>query len=117
MEENTNVTAFDKLNDKVKSIRKTLTDAAWKVVNFCIENPIAAALIAGTASSAITQATKAYKDHNEMVRRRRDFFDPRTGRHCFAKRDLDPNEQAYVDARHDNGETYVKILSDMGLLK
>lgn len=117
MENNANVSWKTKVADKARETKNKVENGLYGIAKFCMENPITATLMLGVTSSAIKHGAKAYRDHNEMIRRRRDFFDPRTGRHCFSKRDLDANEQNYVDARYENGDTYVKILSDMGLLK
>lgn len=107
----------NKIVDKIKDFGCGIINGLAKVFNFCAENPIAAALIAGTATTAIQSSAKAYTAHVEQVRRERDYFDPRTGKHAIAKRKLDAYEQAFVDEQYALGKSYVQILHDMELLK
>lgn len=107
----------NKFVDKLKDFGWSIVNGFIKVFNFCAENPIAAALIAGTATTAIQSGAKAYTAHCEQIRRERDYFDPRTGKHAIAKRKLDAYEQAFVDEQYALGKSYVQILHDMELLK
>lgn len=86
-----------------------------KAVDWCIENPMAALAILGAGTSIVTKTTRAYNTHAENVRRRRDFYDTRTGKHVIAKRDLDIWESDEVDERFRNGESYAKIFREMNI--
>lgn len=108
-----------KVKSGVGNAKEKVIMAGSKAMNFALENPILSILIIGLATDATKSVAKMYVTHAEDVRRRRDFFDPRTGRHNLIKRDLDPDEQAYVDERYrnDSSVTYSQIFSDMDLLK
>ena len=81
------------------------------------EHPMETLAIAGGAAGVVKKTSNMYCAHREDVRRRRDFWDPRTGRHSIVKRDLKRWEEEEVDERYTNGESYVKIFRDMNLLK
>ena len=87
------------------------------VGNWVLEHPMEALAIAGSTGVTVRKVSNMYCAHREDVRRRRDFWDPRTGRHSNIKRDLKPWESEEVDERYQNGESYVKIFRDMKLLK
>ena len=108
---------FKKICDAAKSFGGSVASGVTKIAIFCTENPITAALFVGVGTTAINSVSKAYCAHAEQVRRDRDYFDPRTGKHAIAKRKLDAYEQAYVDEQYNLGRSYVSILSDMELLK
>lgn len=91
--------------------------AVFKVVDFAVENPLLTAIVVGSASSAISKGASAYKTFAEDRRRRRDFFDPRTGMHVLTRRNLDSQETAYVDRRYRAGDSYAQIFNDMKVLK
>ena len=109
--------------DKVKRkiwLKQTWEKTKMKAVqagNWVIENPIAAVTILGTCATLVGKAGRIYTTHAEDVRRRRDFYDPRTGKHTNIKRDLKGWEAEEVDERYNNGESYVKIFRSMNLMK
>ena len=107
---------FEKAKAKVKELGKKAADTIVKVANWCAENPVAVAFIATSTTAVLKQGTKMYAEHAEMVRRDRDFYDPRLGMHVFARRKLTPKEQVIVEARYKSGESYAKIFYEMGLL-
>lgn len=94
-----------------------IKDGAKRFGNWVIENPIAAMTLAGMTAGIVNKASRAYCTHAEDVRRRRDFYDTRTGRHAHIRRDLKAWEQEEVDERFQQGESYVKIFRDMNILK
>lgn len=106
---------YEKAKDKVKCGAKKVGDAAIGVVNWTKENPFAAAMLAAAGAKIISTGARSYSLHAEGLRRERDFYDPRTGRHTITKRNLRPWESEEVDFRYDNGESYVSIFRDMGI--
>ena len=85
--------------------------------DWVLEHPMETIAIAGGVAGVTKKACGAYKTHAEDVRRRRDFYDPRTGRHSYVRRDLKGWEEELIDERYNNGESYVSILRDMNLMK
>ena len=80
-----------------------------------LEHPMEALALGGGAATLIKKGSNMYCAHAEDVRRRRDFYDTRTGRHSVLTRDLRRSEQVEVDRRFTAGETYVHIFDDMGI--
>lgn len=99
------------LKQKVEKVK----EAGAKAWHWCLENPMPALAVLGSAASIVTKATRAYGVHTENVRRRRDFYDPRTGKHVIAKRDLKIWESDEIDERFRNGESYAHIFRDMNI--
>ena len=91
--------------------------AAKNAVNWTFEHPMEAVALVGAAAGLTNKVGKIYCTRKEVVRRKRDFYDTRTGRHVYAKRNLKPWEEELVDERFKNGESYVSIFRDMNLMK
>ena len=103
--------------ERLKDAKDQVVDGVKSAANWCVEHPLLAISIAGGLASCGDKTYKAVKIHNENVRRRRTFYDPRKGRYTEARRDLRAYELDEIDARYDSGESYTHILMDMGLLK
>ena len=71
---------------------------------------VAAVFMAG---KHLTKNAKTDKEKNERNTR---FYDPRTGRYCYARRELTPAEQMSIERRYHLGESYTEILYSMKLL-
>ena len=110
---------WDEIKHKVwlKNTWNKVKDKAARAGNWILEHPIEAATLGGVAASIVSKGTKAYCTHAETVRRNRDFYDPRTGRHVYAKRNLKGWEEELIDERYNNGESYVSIFRDLNLMK
>lgn len=106
-----------KIKAKFKEVKDSAVNGIKTTANWCVENPLLAATILGSAASLGNKTYKAMKLHDENVRRRRTFYDPRKGRYSETRRDLRAYELDEIDARYDAGESYSHILMDMGLLK
>ena len=102
---------------KFKEVKDSAVNGAKATLNWCVENPLLAVTILGSAASLGNKTYKAMKLHDENIRRRRTFYDPRKGRYSEVRRDLRGYELDEIDARYDAGESYNHILMDMGLLK
>lgn len=106
---------------KVKLWIKEKTDkaksAAKATINWAARNPMLAIAVGGMGTKCITSICKAYRDHNEMVRRERRFYDPRMGGYTTIRRDLKHNEKEQAEMRYKNGESWHHIFMDMDLLK
>lgn len=109
---------FKKLKDGAKKIGEKALEAAEKGVDYAIEHPGQAIAAVSAFGVAAGKVAKIQQVKAEDRRRKRDFYDPRTGRWCSAKKDLSPDQEMYIERRHRvNKETYREILYDMGLLK
>ena len=75
-----------------------------------------AALITG-AGLITKNVVKSHSLHEEQRRRDTQFFEHRSGKWCETKRKLTPREQLEAETRHQNGETWTQIFSDMKLLR
>lgn len=101
----------------VKEKTENAKMAAVKAVQFAKDNPMVTAAALSAAASGFRMIRKGVIEHNADVRKRRRFYDPRTGRYSWSKCDLDRYESAEVDRRYRAGESYAEILHDMGLSK
>ena len=108
---------IDKVGNGLKTVGRGIATCAKSTVEFCAEHPIQMAIGASVVTSIVKNSTRAYMTHAEMVRRERDFYDNRAGKHVMIKRSLDPNEQVYVDTQRDLDRSYVDIFNEMNLLK
>lgn len=117
MEETKKVGFFGKIKEGFKKAGEKTANGFKAAGQWVSENPMTAMVIAGSIASASTKTYKTIKLHNEDVKRRRTFYDPRKGRYSEARRDLRPWELDEIDARYDHGESYNHILMDMNLLK
>ena len=110
---------WDKIKHKIwlKQKWERAKEKGRAIGRWCAEHPLEAITIVGSIAGVTKKASNAYCAHREDVRRRRDFWDPRTGRHSYVRRDLKAWEEEEVDERYNNGESYVKIFRDMNLLK
>lgn len=102
-----------KLKDTFEFVKGILTGA----ILWCKNHPVKAASIASSAAYVVGKFAKIYVTHAESVRRDRDFYDPRTGRHTKARRNVKPWESAEIDRRYNQGEPYSQILRDLGLAR
>lgn len=99
--------------EKLEKVKQKANDGVAWVFN----HPVESAGIA-TAVSVVLKKTLSYKQTKAEDRRRDvDFYDTRRGRHAISRRPLTRKEQIEVDRRFEAGESYIQILSDMGLLK
>lgn len=117
MSEKTMSVKMAKIKAKAKEAKDSVVDGVKAVGDWCAENPFLTMAIVGGLASFSSKTYKTVKLHNENVRRRRTFYDPRKGRYSEARRDLRGYELDEIDARYDAGESYNHILMDMGLLK
>lgn len=108
---------IEALKRKVKEAGKKLKKNVDDVVAWGAEHPgealALATLVLGTAKKVSGSIQSVAENH----RRELDLYDPRTGRHSMLRRPLTPKEKLIIDERYSRGESYVRILYDMGLLK
>ena len=102
---------------KAKAVLSDAKKKADEAVRWGMDHPAEAIALAGLLVGGVKKASSAYQTHAEDRRRDIDFYDPRTGRHSKARRKLKPYEQVRVTERYNRGESYDKILYEMGLLK
>lgn len=107
----------EKCNDIRARIRCKWEDFKY----FCYENKemVAAVLIVliPALSKTVSSSARAYAAHREDVRRKTDYFDPRTSEHWFTKRPLSASEKLELEKRYNEGESKGEILDSMRLLK
>lgn len=106
-----------KLVKLMKAAAKKGTQLLYEGAKWANENKELAMFLAAVAVKLGKNGAKAYVAYSENVRKRRRFYDPRTGKYSYIRRDLTSYEQNVVDLRYANGETYWMIFYDMGLLK
>ena len=85
---------------------------AW---NWTLEHPVEAVAFAGVGLKLTDKVSKMYCAHKEDVRRERNFYDTRTGKNTKANRRPTHKQAREIDERFKRGESYISILSDMGL--
>ena len=107
-----------KIKRKVQKAKEAVKEAGKKMVITAINHPTESLALA-TGIFAVTKKGLQYKKVKAEDRRRLvDFYDPRSGRHCRAKRPLTRKESLEAQKRYDSdkSERWNAILSDMGLL-
>lgn len=108
-------------NDLKQKATDTFWDGARKVSNVCEEHgeelkfaiPAALGLATGIAKGVSSIKKKNAADNHKN----REFYDSRTHRWTFIRRDLKPQEQFEVARRYASGESYEEIFYRMRLLK
>lgn len=117
--ETTNMHDFKK--EAAKRKVKAVIDGAKKKVDQAViwgmEHPAEAIALAGLVVGGTKKVSSAIQTHEENKRRDTDYYDPRTGLHSWSKRKLKPKERMMIRERYDRGESYDRILYDMGLLR
>ena len=119
MEDKDKTVRWDEIKRKIW-FEQTKARAAAKAKQFgewVVTNPVATGTSAACIYKGVRSLTKAYSVHREDVRRDTDFYDPRAGKHSYARRKPTRREQVEIDDRYSRGESYTKILYDMGLLR
>lgn len=102
---------------KVKKVVDDAKKTAKNVGRWCVNHPGEAITIGLAAGTTINRGLKWHQTAMENYRRKVDYYDPRTGHHAIAKHPLSPKQQAQIERRYRNGETYTEVLYDMRLLK
>jgi hypothetical protein len=111
------MTKFEKF---VQAIDEATYDIRCKIKNgveWVKENPVAASVIAGSIATTSVKVASIVRINDERIRRERDFYDPRTGKHTMAKRKPRGSELDEIEWRYSIGESYNSILRDMNLRK
>jgi hypothetical protein len=102
---------------KAKEAGLKMKEGAEKVVMVAMEHPMESIALATAVIGSVNKISKAVAAKAEDRRRTLDLYDPRTGMHSWTRRPLKPSERLRIDERYARGESYAKILYDMGLLK
>ena len=108
---------FENAKRKFKDGGKKLAQIPGKVIDYTIENPAKAASIAAGATMVGNRLLKYMTVAREDRRRKTDLYDPRNGDHVFVRRPLTSKEMLKLDERYKGGESKIRILTDMGLVK
>lgn len=108
---------FENAKRKFKEGVKKLAQIPEKVIDYAVENPAKAASIAAGATMAGNRLLKYMTVAREDRRRKTDLYDPRNGDHVFVRRPLTSKEMLKLDERYKRGESKIRILTDMGLVK
>lgn len=110
---------------KVEEARRNVAYKAKQVkngvVNFCVQNPAAAAVIGstllGAGTTIVKDVRKDYRIKKENDRRDSRIYDRKADQWFETKRPLSNNEKAKLTERYNNGESKYEILKDMHLLR
>lgn len=112
---------FTKLKEKVtvwfQNLWDKFTTFLAKVLAWIVENKLLAIAIFSAATKAAKFGSKVYSAKKEDEWRNRRFYDRRTDRWSYARKKLSKRQEAIIERRYQDGETYRSILDDMGLLK
>ena len=106
-----------KIAELMKAAAKKGSRMFYDGMKWVNDNKEFAMFLAAVAVKLGKSGAKSYLAYSENVRKRRRFYDPRTGKYSYIRRDLTSYEQNVVDLRYANGESYWMIFYDMGLLK
>ena len=106
------------LKDRLIQLKDKAIEQGERIVKGLIEHPERAIALMSAAGLLAGKVNKIHQTNAEDRRRKRDFYDPRTGRWCTARRDLTPKEEAEIERRYKlNKESYREILYSMHILK
>lgn len=112
---------FTKLKEKVTKWWTNLWDKFTtflaKVMAWIAENKLLAFAIFSAVTKTVKYGVKAYSIKKEDEWRNRRFYDRRTDRWSYARKNITKRQEAIIERRYQDGETYRSILDDMGLLK
>ena len=107
----------EKLTTWFQNLWDRFTTFLAKAVAWIVENKLLAIAIFSTVTKAAKYGSRIYSAKKEDEWRNRRFYDRRTDRWSYAKRKLTKRQEAIIERRYQDGETYRSILDDMGLLK
>ena len=85
------------------------------LVDWALEHPSEALTAAAAIGGVLKVSSRTLRVFAENRRRDLDFYDPRTGRHVWAKRKPTARESVEIDRRYRAGESYEQILWEMRL--
>lgn len=114
-----------------ETIGETLKRKAWEVkhdaeikVNQAIdwgmrnkEFCILAAPVVFKGVDKIYRLLRQTKEERLVKEQRNRFWDPRTGRFAYSKRNLSRSEEDYIERQYKAGRSYRDILGEMGVLR
>lgn len=103
-----------KVAKKAGEIKDTLVDL-WR--NDKGEVIMVSTLLIGGFKAVCGTVRKHEVIKSEQNHRDLDHYDPRTGVWSQSKRKLSKKERLVMDERYKNGESKIKILEDLGVLK
>lgn len=108
---------WNTIKEKAANLWDKITDGIAAFARWCVDNKEVAITLLCTVLGLVKQSLKiAAKKQDEAYRNRR-FYDRRTDRWCYARKNLTKNQQRIIEERYQDGETYRSILDSMGLLK
>lgn len=103
----------DTLKQKLKNTYEKTKQRCGACLEWCVDHPTLAVAI---GSAICGGARKAYKIHTER-KHATTIYDPRNGMYVTIKRPLSTSQKIELDRRRTDGESIVKVLSDMRMLK
>lgn len=106
-----------KLTTWFQNLWDRFTTFLAKAAAWIVQNKLLAIAIFSTVTKVAKYGGKIYSAKKEDEWRNRRFYDRRTDRWSYAKRKLTKRQEAIIERRYQDGETYRSILDDMGLLK
>ena len=108
---------YEQMKRKAKEMAGKAAQIPGKIIDYAVENPAKAASIAAGTTMVANKLLRYMTVAREDRRRKTDLYDPRNGDHVFVRRPLTAKEQLKLDERYKGGESKIRILTDMGLVK
>lgn len=114
---NDNLTLKEKVSLGWNNFKNSVGTKVHNTVEWAKEHPVEVASIIGASATVVSKGYKWSKLHEEKLHRERDFYDARVGKYTRANRKLKGWERDEIEMRYNAGESYNRILGDMGLRK
>lgn len=105
------------VKEKATDLWDKFTDGIAAFTRWCVDNKELAITLSVSVLGIVKQVLKIAANRRDESYRNRRFYDRRTDRWCYARKNLTKNQQRIIEERYQDGETYRSILDSMGLLK
>lgn len=110
-----------KIEMKKRELKGKATEMWNKTKNFVGNNKetlaVAIPIVIGSGTKIVSAIKRHESIKTESRHRELDHYDPRTGTWSHAKRKLSKRERLELDDRYSKGESKIRILQDMGVLR
>lgn len=108
---------LDDIREKVEEVKEKAENTIRKALSWALDHPGEAATIASAAIFGIRKLDKYFDIYRENKLRNSMIYDRSLGMYWETKRPLTANQRLTIESRHNAGESYGQILSDMKVLK
>ena len=108
---------MDEIKERIEAVNYKIKALFFAALDFVIEHPGETASIASIATLGIRTVNKHLDIRRENRLRNSMIYDRSLGMYWETKKPLTANQRLTIESRHNAGEPYGAILSDMKVLK